>query len=70
MNTNNFDPELALAELEGQIVIIQHHLRRIAIEQNDVLAREFYRKLGDLEHKARMVCKEMEKNRLQNKYKS
>lgn len=69
MNTNRFDPELAMAELEGQIVIIQHHLRRIAIERNDALAREFYRKLGEIEHKARMVCKEVDKNRLQNKYK-
>jgi hypothetical protein len=69
MITNSFDPELAIAELEGQIVIIQHHLRRIAIERNDVVAREFYRKLGEIEHKARMVCKEVDKNRLQNKYK-
>lgn len=64
-----YDIDLAIAEVEGMMVIIQHHLRRIAIEQDIATARAIYQKIGEMEHKARMVCKEVDKNRLQNKYK-
>lgn len=52
--TQAYDPELALAQLEGAAILIQHHIRQAVRAHDWITCREFSMRLGklysDVEH--------------------
>jgi hypothetical protein len=58
---NDFDPDLALAELDRFAILLQHHLRRIRISKNVDAARKFNQELGKVASDAERTYREVKR---------
>ncbi len=56
-----YDPTLAACELERLIILIQHHLRQVRLNEDHKTASYFHTRLSKLDADARRVYKETKK---------
>ncbi len=57
-----YDRDLSLAELERMMVLLQHHLRQIRVNNDVKTAHLFNQKLGKVSDTARRVARDLREN--------